>query len=310
MPSPSATTGGSHQVTLRINGRTQLAGIIGQPLDHTLSPAMHNAVYEELGLDWVYVPLPLEGEEDLMRFMGAARVLPFVGFNVTMPFKQAILPLCDEVAMLAKMAGAVNTVHVVDGRFIGYNTDGRGLVESLETEANFLPEGRDVVILGAGGAAGAAFVSLMLAKAKSVTVANRDVPKAEELVSRTSSHARETELRAVELGADAEEYVRGADLVVNATPLGMKPDDSTPVPSEWIASGQVVVDMVYGLHTTAFILEARQRGAKTLDGLGMLVAQGATAVDIWSDSAQVRTPRDVMRRAAEESLVLREGSGQ
>ncbi len=109
-----------------------------------------------------------------MRFMGAARVLPFVGFNVTMPFKQAILPLCDEVAMLAKMAGAVNTVHVVDGRFIGYNTDGRGLVESLETEADFEPEGRDVVILGAGGAAGAAFVSLMLAKAKSVTVANRD----------------------------------------------------------------------------------------------------------------------------------------
>jgi shikimate dehydrogenase len=297
-------------VTLRINGRTELAGIIGQPICHTLSPAMHNAVYEELGLDWVYVPLPVEDEADLMRFMGAARVLPFVGFNVTMPFKQAILPLCDEVAMLAKMAGAVNTVHVVDGRFIGYNTDGRGLVESLESDAGFVPEGRDVVILGAGGAAGAALVSLMLGKAASVTIANRDVPKAEELVSRMASHARETKLSAVELGADAEEHVRAADLIVNATPLGMKPDDPTPVPSDWIAAGQVVVDMVYGPVTTKLVAESRERGAKTLDGLGMLVAQGATAVDIWSGSAQVRTPRDVMRRAAEEVLALREGAGQ
>jgi len=294
-------------VTLRINGRTQLAGIVGQPLDHTLSPAMHNAVYGDLGLDWAYIPLPVGDEADLMRFMGAARVLPFVGFNVTMPFKQLILSLCDEVAMLAKMAGAVNTVHVVDGRFIGYNTDGRGLVESLETDADFLPEGRDVVILGAGGAAGAAFVSLMLAKAKSVTVANRDAGRAEDLVARMSAHARATEVRAVELGSDAEEAVRGADLIVNSTPLGMNAGDPSPVPVEWIGAGQLVVDMIYGVGTTKLVQEARDRGATALDGLGMLVAQGATAVDIWSESAQVRTPRDVMRRAAEEALARREG---
>jgi shikimate dehydrogenase len=201
-------------------------------------------------------------------------------------------------------------VHVVDGRFIGYNTDGRGLVESLETDAGFTPEGRDIVILGAGGAAGAAFVSLMLAKAGSVTVANRDVPKAEELVSRMASHARETELRSVELGADAEEHVRAADLVVNATPLGMKAGDPAPVPAEWIAAGQVVVDMVYGPRETEFVRQSQERGATTLDGLGMLVAQGATAVDIWSGSAQVRTPRDVMRSAAEETMASWEGNGR
>ncbi|MDZ4064536.1 MAG: shikimate dehydrogenase, partial [Coriobacteriia bacterium] len=209
----------------QINGRTQLAGVIGWPLDHTLSPAMHNAVYEALGLDWAYIPLSVRDETDLMRVLGAVRALPFVGFNITMPFKQAMLSLCDEVAMLAKMAGAVNTVHIVDGRFIGYNTDGRGLLESLERDASFQPEGRDVVILGAGGAAGAAFVSLMLGKAKTITVLNRNVERAEELLDRMRGCVRNTDARSAALGPGAEEIVREADLVVNATPMGMNTDD-------------------------------------------------------------------------------------
>ena len=186
---------------------------------------MHNAVYEALDLNWVYIPLAVRDETDLLRFMGAARVLPFVGFNVTMPYKKAMLSLCDEVAMIAEVAGAVNTVHVVDGRFIGYNTDGRGLMESLESEAGFSPEGKDIVIIGAGGAAGAAFVSLMVAKAHSITIANRSVENAEDLVGRMKSHARSTACTSVTLGADAEEHVRSADLVLNTTPIGMNPGD-------------------------------------------------------------------------------------
>lgn len=290
----------------RINGRTRLAGVVGNPLDHTLSPAMHNAVYAHLGLDWVYVPLPLEDETDLMRFLGAARVLPFVGFNVTMPFKHAMLSLCDEVAMLAQMAGAVNTVHCVDGRFIGYNTDGRGLVESLAEEAGFSPEGKSVCLLGAGGAAGAAVVAFILGKATRVTIANRSIERAEELVERVESHARSTELRVIELH-QAEEAVATADLVVNATPLGMQPDDGSPVPGPWLREGQVVCDMVYKAATTPLLDLAKQAGAVTVGGLGMLVAQGAIAVDIWSDSAQIRTPRDVMRAAAEAALSGHEG---
>jgi shikimate dehydrogenase len=124
------------------------------------------------------------------------------------------------------------------------------------------------------------------------------------------SHARETLVTAVELGSDAEEAVRGADLVVNATSLGMKPDDPSPVRADWLGPDQLVADMVYGGNrATTLITEARERGAAVQDGLGMLVAQGATAVDIWSASAQVRTPRDVMRRAAEEALAHREGGG-
>ncbi len=107
---------------MMIDGRTRPAGVVGWPIGHTLSPAMHNAAYEELGLNWVYLPLAVPDQGALLRFADAARALPFVGFNVTMPYKQAILELCDEVAMLAQMAGAVNTVHCSEGRLIGYNT--------------------------------------------------------------------------------------------------------------------------------------------------------------------------------------------
>lgn len=289
-------------MTSPINGRTLLAGVVGWPLDHTLSPVMHNAVYEALQLNWAYLPLPVRDDNDLLRVLGAARVLPVVGFNVTMPYKRAMLSLCDEVAMLAKMAGAVNTVHVVDGRFIGYNTDGRGLIESLENEAAFDAEGKDIVIVGAGGAAGAAFVSLMLAKAKSITVVNRSIEAAEELVDRMVSHARVTTCGAAELGLDAQEFIRSADLVINATPIGMKPDDPTPFPVDWVGPGQTLLDMIYGPQPTRLVREANERGAKAIGGLGMLVGQAATAVDIWSDSAQIRTPRDVMRTAAEKAL--------
>lgn len=284
-------------MTSRINGRTRLAGVIGHPLNHTLSPAMHNAAYETLDLDWVYIPLHLADETDLMRFLGAARVLPFVGFNVTMPFKQSMLSMCDEVAMLAQLAGAVNTVHCVDGRFIGYNTDGRGLIESLAAETGFVPEGRSVAIIGAGGAAGAALIALILGKASKVSIVNRSLDKAEELVERVISHARSTELRSVELSA-AEESVTTADLIINATPLGMKDGDPSPVPGEWFSATQVACDMIYGPNTTPFVESARAAGATAVDGLGMLVHQGAISIDIWSESAQVRAPREVMHEAA------------
>jgi len=298
-------------LTSRINGRTRLAGVIGNPLDHTLSPAMHNAVYEALELDWVYIPLPLADETDLMRFLGAARVLPFVGFNVTMPFKQSMLSMCDEVAMLAKMAGAVNTVHCVDGRFIGYNTDGRGLVESIAADTGFSPEGRSIAIVGAGGAAGAALVALILGKAARVSIVNRSLEKADELVERVESHARSTELRTVSL-ISAEETITTADLVINATPLGMKQGDPSPVPGEWFSANQVACDMIYQPTTTPFVDAARAAGATAVDGLGMLVHQGAIAVDIWSESAQIRTPRDLMRAAALKELQARapEGGGK
>ncbi|MDZ4168843.1 MAG: shikimate dehydrogenase [Coriobacteriia bacterium] len=293
-----------------IDGQTKIAGVLGRPLGHSLSPAMHNAVYQQLELNWVYLPVELADEVGLRRFMALAPSLRCVGFNVTMPFKQAVLELCDEVATAASMAGAVNTVHVVEGRLVGYNTDGRGLLEALEEEAGFTPAGKDVVILGAGGAAGAAFVAFLLARAASITVVNRDMDRADELIDRMRGHLGAAKASSVSVYA-AEQQIGAADLIVNATPAGMKPEDESPIPVEWLRPGQLVYDMVYGTpEPTALVSGARSVGARALDGLGMLVCQGAIAVDIWNDSKQVRTPRETMRAAAEAALCARGAGGR
>jgi len=294
---------------VRITGTTKLAGVIGWPIEHSLSPAMHNAVYEELGLDWAYVPLAIHDEIGLRRVVAAIRELPFVGFNVTMPYKTAVLELCDEVATAASMAGAVNTVQVVDGRLIGYNTDGRGMLESLADGAGFTPEGKRVVLLGAGGAAGAALVAFLLGKAASVCVVSRDAGRAQDLVTRVAPQLKGAETSFATFD-DAEDRIRDADLIVNATPIGMKAGDPNPVPVQWMSSNQVVLDMVYGgARPTALLTEARAIGASAIDGLGMLVGQGAIAVDIWNPDHERRTPRATMRRAAEVELERRVREG-
>lgn len=289
-------------MALNINGKTRLAGVIGWPLDHTLSPAMHNAAYEAMGLDWAYVPLPVHDGTHLFAVINALKSLPFVGVNVTMPYKRVMLSMCDEVATTAELAGAVNTVHVADGRLIGYNTDGRGLLEALEAEAGFRPEGKRAVILGTGGAAGAAVVGLGLGKLAHVTVAGRRVEVAEDIVDRVSGRLRETEADARELDDALRDVVESADLVVNATPVGMKPEDGSPIPPEWLQPGQLVADMIYRPAATQLMKGAVARGATAIGGLGMLVAQGAIAIETWNVDTQAAAPRELMRAAAEAAL--------
>lgn len=296
---------------MEINGYTRPTAVIGWPIAHTLSPAMHNAVYEALGLNWVCLPVAVPDQRALLAFVEAARRLPFVGFNVTMPYKQAMAELCDEVATLAQMAGAVNTVHCVDGQLIGYNTDGRGLLETLADDAGFDPAGTSVAIIGAGGAAGAAVTALILAKAGRLTLVNRDIGRAETLLERIGDRMRSLPAEVLPLDASAGAAVREADLIINATPVGMGASDPSPIPSAWLREGQVVLDMVYRIGTTALVSEAAAAGARAFSGLGMLAAQGALAVDIWAgtERGQVRAPRDVMRAAAEAALAKAGGVG-
>ncbi|MHB8050566.1 MAG: shikimate dehydrogenase [Coriobacteriia bacterium] len=287
-----------------INGRTRPTAVIGWPVAQSLSPVMHNAAYEALGLNWACLPLGVPDQHALLAFTEAARRLPFVGFNVTMPYKQAMLELCDETATLAQLAGAVNTVHCVDGRLIGYNTDGRGLLESLENDASVNPAGRSVVILGAGGAAGAALTAFILGRASSITIVNRTAERAEELLARVHNNLRNTAASAMPLDLSAAPAIRDADLIVNATPTGMSASDPSPIPMEWLHEGQVVLDMVYQRPETALLRAATLAGARPVSGLGMLVAQGALAIDIWmgEGSGEGRAPRDVMRAAAAAAL--------
>lgn len=293
---------------MRIDGRTKLAGLVGWPIDRTLSPAMHNAAYEALDFNWAYLPFPIQDQRGLASFVEAVRALPFVGFNVTMPHKQAMLALCDEVAMFAQMADAVNTVHCVDGTLVGYNTDGRGLVEALRSETGFDPAGKTAVIIGAGGAAGAAVVGLILAKAASITLVNRSVERAEAIVDRMRPYLRGAAAEALPLDLSARDAVEAADLVVNATPVGMVEGDASPVPPEWLHEGQVVCDMIYQRPETELMRVARAAGATVVGGLPMLVEQGALAIEIWSGASQVSVPRDIMRRAAEEALSRNQGA--
>lgn len=287
-----------------IDGSTRLVGVVGNPLAHSLSPAMHNAAFEHLGLNWVYVPFAVHDDAGLRRLFAAAPSLDLVGLNVTMPYKSAAVDLCDEVATAARIAGAVNTVHCDGGRLVGYNTDGRGLLESLELEAGFAVADTHVVILGAGGAASGVLVALMLAHPASITVAARDPRKATALVERMAPHAGGVSLEAVELG-QAEGRVGKAELVLNATPTGMKPTDPSPVPAAWLRAGQVVCDLVYGTQEpTQLLTDAEASGARALDGLGMLVSQGAIALDTWMGTGE-RAPREVMRSAAEAALARR-----
>jgi shikimate dehydrogenase len=295
-------------VNINVNGSTRLAGVIGWPLEHTLSPAMHNAAYHALGLDWIYIPLPVHGEPDLSQVFSAVRVLPFVGLNVTMPYKRATIALCDEVSELALLAGAVNTIASSGGRLIGFNTDGLGLLEALQADFGFDPAGLDVVVLGAGGAAGGAVAAFALAGARSVTVVNRGVPRAQELAGRVAERYPSVALSAVPFDENARTVIGRAGLVVNATPLGMKRDDPCPIPVSWLRSGQLVADMVYRAEPTPLVVAAREAGATACDGLGMLVCQGAISADIWQGSGAVPTPRDVMRVAAEAQLARRTAS--
>lgn len=289
---------------MHINGHTRPTAVIGWPVAQSLSPAMHNAAYADLGLNWVCLPLAVPDQRALLAFTEAARRLPFVGFNVTMPHKQAMAELCDEVATLAQMAGAVNTVHCEDGRLIGYNTDGRGLLEALADEADFNPAGTSVAVVGAGGASGAAVTAFILAKAGRLALINRDVDRAERLLERVENRLHGMEVTTHSLDASAAAAVRDADLVVNATPVGMGIEDPSPIPIEWLRPGQVVFDMVYRPGTTTLVREAARIGASAYSGLSMLVAQGALAIDIWAgaDRGQFRAPRDIMRSAAEVEM--------
>lgn len=290
---------------MEINGRTRPTAVIGWPVAHSLSPAMHNAAYAALDLNWVCLPLAVPDQHALLAFVEAARRLPFVGFNVTMPYKQAVAELCDEVAALASMAGAVNTVHCVDGQLMGYNTDGRGLLESLSDDAGFDASGKSVAVIGAGGAAGAAVTALLLAKSSSLVLVNRDVARAEALLERMGDRLRNLDVMVHPLDESAADAVRDADLIINATPVGMQAEDPSPFPLSWVRPEHVVLDMVYRVGETALVAGAKAAGATALNGLGMLVAQGALAIDIWAGSdraQQTRAPRDLMRKAAEKAM--------
>lgn len=277
---------------MQITAKTQKVGLLGWPLGHSLSPAMHNAAFAASGLDYIYLPLSTPPNL-LSQAVAGIRALGFVGVNVTIPHKVAIMDYLDEVDISAKLVGAVNTIVVKEARLIGYNTDADGYIRSLE-QAGITIAGKSAVIFGAGGAARAVVAGLVGADIASVTIGARDQSKADGIAQ---LFAGAVPVNGVAWDSSAfAAALSQTNLVVNATPLGMYPAiaGQPSVPWDLLQQSVVISDLVYNPPITSFIAEGTRRGHTVVGGAGMLIEQGALAFELWTGC---KADTQVMRQA-------------
>lgn len=280
VPGPGATAWPS--------ATTRLAGVIGHPVGHSLSPRLHQAAYRALGLDWAYLAFDVESA-DVEAAVAGARALGAVGLSVTMPHKEAAARLATHRSATARRLGAANTLTFSGRRVTADNTDGVGFLADLREEVPFEPEGRRCGVIGAGGAARAVVLALADAGASQVLIVNRTAPRAFQAAALAPGRAR----------VARPEQLSTADLVVNATPVGMSSrtaggDERPLVDGSRFGSGQLVVDLVYDPPVTDWLRSAAANGARIHSGLGMLVHQAARQVELWSAA---RAPLAEMWRA-------------
>ncbi len=258
--------------------QTEIIGLIGHPVGHSMSPVMHNAMFKELGLNYHYVAFDVQPSQ-LKEAITGVKALQIKGFNVTIPHKVSILPFLDEISEEAKVIGAVNTVVNLDGRLIGYNTDGEGYLQSLIEETGVFLQDKKIVILGAGGAAKGisyAFAKHPIAK---LTIVNRDLEKANQLTDVIKNRISVLSTTYEQLN----EVLQEVDIVVNTTSIGMYPNiNETILPKDWIKANHLISDIVYNPLETKLLKDAKDQGAMTHSGLGMFVHQGALAFKKWT----------------------------
>ncbi len=277
-----------------VSGKTIVCGVIGDPIEHTMSPVMHNAAFKKLGIDYLYVPFRVRKEE-LEKAIAGLRALNIRGLNVTIPHKVEVISFLDKVDPLVEKIGAVNTIVNDGGVLTGYNTDATGFLQAL-LERGVEPKGKNTVILGAGGASRA--ISFILAeRGAHLVILNRqlELDWAEELARRISQIFNK-EVKALVLNeGNLAEVLERADVLVNATSVGMSPNiDETPVPARLLKPGLVVFDIVYNPVKTRLLGEAEAAGAQTLIcGLDMLAWQGALAFEKWTGR---KAPLELMKR--------------
>jgi shikimate dehydrogenase len=281
----------------------QRAGVIGHPLAHSLSPAIIQAAFDALGIDARYEAWPTPPEQLEERIAGL-RADDVLGANVTIPHKEAVVPLLDELEERAERIGAVNTIANQGGRLVGHNTDVSGFARALREDAGFDPAGRRVLILGAGGAARAVALALIEAGAALIEVAGRTPSRAERLANdlRPLTRSGVTVTWSYWMDGTFLRVLAEADLIVNCTPLGARGTEGegqSPVPGELLRKDAVVFDLVYNPEETPLVQAARAQGAKAVSGLGMLVYQAADAVRIWCGQ---EPPIDRMRAAGQAAL--------
>lgn len=271
------------------NYRAELVGVFGDPVDGNPTGVMEEAAFAACGLNYRYLTLKVT-KDDFDDAMKAIHAFHMRGMNLTMPHKISVLPYLDEISEAARIIGAVNTIVVKDGKLFGENTDGKGFVQALNN-SGVSPEGKRIVILGAGGAAKAIAVECALAGAGMITVMNRTAERAQELAGVLRAHTK-TEALAAAFPARAA-IPENTDILINATCIGLHPDSGQKpdIDYDTVRAGMVVSDVVFNPAETLFLQEAAKRGAKTVNGLGMLACQGALNFTLWTG---VEAPLDVM----------------
>ncbi len=284
---------------MNISGKTKICGLIGDPVEHTMSPVMHNAAFEKLGLDYAYLPFRVKPDE-LPQAISGLRALSAVGFNVTIPHKVNVIPLLDELDPLAEKIGAVNTVVNDNGVLKGYNTDASGFLQAL-LERGVEPVDKDIVLLGAGGAARAITYILSERNARLTILNRREELDWAEAIAANIKKDLGKDVRVFELLPDLlAKALEQAAILVNATSVGMSPDSAvSPVPAQLLKSGLAVVDIVYNPVRTKLLQDAAAAGAATITGLDMLVWQGVLAFEKWTGR---KPPFDLMKEVALKEL--------
>jgi shikimate dehydrogenase len=270
---------------MRLDAHTVLYGVLGSPVRHSLSPAIHNAAFEATGLNRVYLAFETK---DLPGALAGAKALSFGGLSITLPFKSAIIPLLDQLASLAERIGAVNTIRNEGGKLIGYNTDGSGALRALEAVTDV--SGKRCLLVGAGGAARA--IGYVLSRRRvEIVVANRSADRGKSLAAFLGG-------RYIPL---AEANRIEADVLIQTTSVGMLPlTDQVPVSLEALREGMVVMDVVYNPLKTKLLRLAEERGCMTVNGLDMFIYQGAEQFRLWTG---LEPPVGIMREAARKNLL-------
>lgn len=280
-----------------LSGKTKLIGILGWPIEHSFSPAIHNAAFAALKLDYAYVPLPTQPEY-LQQAIAGLKAMGFAGANVTIPHKVSVMDYLDDIDPLARVIGAVNTIKIKDGRTIGYNTDAEGFIQSLRNK-NVELQNSEAAILGAGGAARAVVCGLLKHGIKQVSIGARSAEKATNF-----AHSFQSE-RVSGLSWDNENFdsvLADSELIVNCTPIGMSPlmDNEPPLNWRQVNRKAVVCDLIYNPLRTKFLIRAAELGHITVSGDGMLVEQGALAFELWTG---INAPRHIMYDTLNKSLI-------
>lgn len=279
-----------------LSGHTHHYAVLGHPIGHTLSPVMHQASFDALGLDAVYLAFDVHPDR-LLTVLSALRDMGFKGVNLTVPLKEVAYQGFDNLDPAARMLGAVNTVEFTPAGMRGHNTDGTGFLKATAEAFGPCIQGATIFVLGTGGAGRAVALTCAVEGASTVLLADADPSRAEKVAKEMASLETQTTVDVCAV-REAAEAVSRADLVVQSTPVGMKPEDPVLVDPGAFHSGQKVYDLIYMYPETPFLCAARTAGAQTANGLGMLLHQGARAFTIWTGrEPSVAAMREALERA-------------